>query len=93
MTVDVCIWQSPCNNSFAFSLNLAFKDSDSTIVYYRLSEGLEIPDPPEAAQHNKTIDEKKKLMQSELWRKRNQLYQSAKDNTSSGSLDPSFDIK
>ena len=62
-------------------LTLALKDADSTVVYYHISNGLVTPDSPEAVQNKKLIEEKKRLIQSELWRKRNQLYQSAKDNS------------
>ncbi|KAJ1525026.1 hypothetical protein ONE63_009872 [Megalurothrips usitatus] len=67
-------------------LTLAFKDADSTIVYYNVTEGLETPDSPETVQNKKSVEEKKKLMQAELWRKRNVLYSSAKSNNSNEEL-------
>lgn len=73
-----------------FSVTLALKDADSTIAYYSISEGLAAPESPEETQNKKQSEEKKKFIQSELWRKRNQLYEMAK-NSSIPNENPSVD--
>ncbi|KAK3923394.1 tRNA-splicing endonuclease subunit Sen15 [Frankliniella fusca] len=62
---------------------LALKDADSTIVYYSITEGLVTPDSPDLVQLRKASEERKRLMQTELWRKRDQLYEGAQCNSNS----------
>ncbi|XP_026276139.2 tRNA-splicing endonuclease subunit Sen15-like isoform X2 [Frankliniella occidentalis] len=79
-------WLEKVQNSLSTKnrgLILAFKDADSTVVYYQITEGLVTPDSLEIVQERKASEERRRLLQTELWRKRNQLYEMAKQNSNS----------
>jgi hypothetical protein len=49
------------------------KEHDSTVVYYRMTQGLVPPDSPETARRRKQCDEQKHLMEVEVHRMRHTL--------------------
>lgn len=56
-----------------FRIVLAMKDHDSTVVYYRMTQGLVPPDSPETAHRKKQCDEQKHLIDIELHRMQHKL--------------------
>lgn len=56
-----------------FRITLAMKDHDSTVVYYRMTQGLVPPDSPETAHQKKQCDEQKHFIDMELRRMRHKL--------------------
>jgi hypothetical protein len=59
------------------------KDHDSTVVYYRLTQGLVPPDSPETARQKKHCDEQKHFIDMELHRMRRKLLDRALKTASS----------
>lgn len=49
------------------------KDHDSTVVYYRMTQGLVPPDSPETAHRKKQCEEQKHFIDMELCRMRHKL--------------------
>jgi hypothetical protein len=59
------------------------KDHDSTVVYYRMTQGLVPPDSPETAHRKKQCDEQKHFIAMELRRMRHELLDRALKTVSS----------
>jgi hypothetical protein len=49
------------------------KDHDSTVVYYRMTQGLVPPDSPETARRKKQCEEEKHILDMELRKMRHKL--------------------
>jgi len=74
-----------CNNQicFYFRITLAMKDHDSTVVYYRMTQGLVPPDSPETAHRKKQCNEQKHFIDMELHRMQHKLLDRALKTASS----------
>jgi len=59
------------------------KDHDSTVVYYRMTQGLVPPDSPETAHRKKQCDEQKHFIDMELRRMQHKLLERALKTASS----------
>ena len=53
------------------------KEHDSTIVYYRITQGLVPPDSPETARKKKQREEKKHCIEMEMRKMRQELFEKA----------------
>lgn len=62
-----------CTDQDKKGITLAMKDHDSTVVYYRMTQGLVPPDSPETAQQKKKCDEQKHFLDKELRKMRHKL--------------------
>jgi hypothetical protein len=72
-----------CTDEDKKGITLAMKDHDSTVVYYRMTQGLVPPDSPETAHRKKQCDEQKHFIAMELRRMRHELLDRALKTVSS----------
>jgi hypothetical protein len=62
------------------------KEHDSTVVYYRMTQGLVPPDSPETTRRKKQLDEQKRFIEGEVRRMRHKLIERAHSPGSSGEV-------
>ncbi|XP_069686345.1 tRNA-splicing endonuclease subunit Sen15-like [Periplaneta americana] len=62
-----------CADEVRKGITLAMKEHDSTVVYYRMMQGLVPPDSPETARRKKQRDEAKHCIEVEMRRMRHEL--------------------
>lgn len=75
-----------CADQDKKGITLAMKEHDSTVVYYRTTQGLVPPDSPETTRRKKQLDEQKRFIEGEVRRMRNKLIERAHSAGSSGEL-------
>jgi hypothetical protein len=62
------------------------KEHDSTVVYYRMTQGLVPPDSPETTRRKKQLDEQKRFIEGEIRRMRHKLIERAHNAGSFGEV-------
>jgi hypothetical protein len=62
------------------------KEHDSTVVYYRMTQGLVSPDSPETTRRKKQLHEQKRFIEGEVRRMRHKLLERAHNAGSSGEV-------
>ncbi|PNF41216.1 hypothetical protein B7P43_G01475 [Cryptotermes secundus] len=73
-----------CADQEEKGITLAMKEHDSTVVYYRLTQGLLPPDSPETKHRKKQLDEQKRFIEGEICRMRHKLTERAHNAGSLG---------
>ncbi|PSN33291.1 hypothetical protein C0J52_20684 [Blattella germanica] len=66
-----------CNEREDKGLTLAIKDHDSTVVYYRVTQGLVPPDSPETGHRKKKHEDKKHSIEVEVRKMQRELFNKA----------------
>ncbi|KAJ9574783.1 hypothetical protein L9F63_008047 [Diploptera punctata] len=69
-----------CSDREDKGLTLAMKEHDSTVVFYRMTQGLVPPDSPETARRKKQREEQKHCIETEVHRMKNDLLERARND-------------
>jgi hypothetical protein len=71
---------------FYFRITIAMKEHDSTVIYYRMIQGLVPPDSPESTRRKKQLNEQKRFIEGEVRRMQHKWIEMAHNARFSGEV-------